>query len=376
MISTAQNLEPKLRLKGRPLSTAYLARSLAATEQFEIFEGYGVPTQRRDALRSIIPVSGDPSYQGDPLSNSRRNGIIFVDSSHPLAATEELECGDDNRTIDGEETLDYDTNILSQHGYQYVDVLSVTKRSRIILVENRVGNQRAAKFFHSGKNYRREKGVQISLFEHGGWHNKVMLAERFIDEHLLMISPCAAYGSLEDLLKDTVEKRLTLPEVETVAVDVSNGLEYLHGCNIIHRDVKPANIVLEAGELIQGSCRLLDYEMAKDIVPNLPFEDKLSGTPLFMAPEVWKLDRADLRSDLYAIGVTLYNCLTGYFPFDADNIPDISVRHLCHPVPDIRQHNSNAGAYQRFFERALAKDPADRYQTAGDLKRAFLGVRA
>ena len=187
-----------------------------------------------------------------------------------------------------------------------------------------------------------------------------------------MISP-AVRGNLREL---QIREGLTLPQVEVVAAHVLDALQYLHDHDLVHRDVKLSNIVLDIGVFGLKTFQLIDYEFIQYVefpISKVEKEGAVIGTPHFMAPEICRGKNADLRSDLYAAGITFYHCLTGHFPFDGATDREIFHKHINKPVPDIRQHNPEMTlAFEEVFYKALAKNPADRYQSAVEFKRTLL----
>ncbi|MDO8511286.1 MAG: serine/threonine-protein kinase [Nanoarchaeota archaeon] len=262
---------------------------------------------------------------------------------------------------------------LEKNSYEFMKVLHNSKRNKVFLVEeSKSGERKAAKWFNQAEHYFKEKEAQEILLGYDR-HNNILLADRFIDEDRLIISPHAARGNLGELQK---KGRLTLPQVEVVAAHVLDALQYLHDHNLIHRDVKLSNIVLDIGVFGLETFQLIDYEFTQYVefpISKNETEGMVIGTPHYMAPEIYRGKNADLRSDLYAAGVTFYHCLTGHFPFDGATDLELFRNHINKPVPDIRQHNPEMSlAFEEVFYRALAKNPADRYQSAVEFKRTLL----
>ena len=186
-----------------------------------------------------------------------------------------------------------------------------------------------------------------------GWHGK----------QPYIIMRYMAGGSLQDRLK---ESELKLTEMAHIFKRVAEALDAAHAQNIIHRDVKPSNILFD----VTGEAFLSDFGIAK----SKPITDEegewLVGTPGYMSPEQVLGDSVDGRSDIYALGVVLYRLLTGSMPFSSDSVTGLINAHVDLPVPDVREVKANIPAvWQEVVAKALAKDPNDRYRTAGDLAR-------
>jgi len=186
-----------------------------------------------------------------------------------------------------------------------------------------------------------------------GWHG----------EQPYIVMRYMAGGSLDD----HVEKGETkLTEIAHILKRVAEALDAAHAKKIVHRDVKLSNILFDS----TGEAFLSDFGIAK----SKPFSDDegewLVGTPAYMSPEQVKGNHIDGRSDVYALGVVLYRLLTGRLPFESDSTTALINSHVDLPVPDIRQIKSNLPAvWQEVVTKAMAKDPNDRYATAGDFAR-------
>ncbi|MBN1975903.1 MAG: serine/threonine protein kinase [Anaerolineae bacterium] len=187
------------------------------------------------------------------------------------------------------------------------------------------------------------------------------------------------YIVLELLEGDTLKTRLNdyrvrdehmpLGEVVRVMLDVLDGLAYAHSEGMVHRDLKPANILLTK----RGEAVITDFGIAQ-IVGSTQHtaSGALMGTLNYMAPEQGLEGQSDIRSDIYSLGIMLYEMLTQRVPFDADTPLAVLMKHLNDPLPLPRQIEPEIPEpFERIVLKALSKRPADRYQTAEEMAEAL-----
>ncbi len=186
--------------------------------------------------------------------------------------------------------------------------------------------------------------------------------------------PLVPAGSLKELL----ERRGPLPpaEAERYLSPIADALDYAHSRGILHRDVKPANILLRE----DGRPQLADFGIAKAIeggqTGGLTQAGGGIGTPEYMAPEQIE-GRAEPRSDLYALGITLYQLLSGQLPYDGATPYEVALKQIGNPLPPLRRLRPDLSpAIEATVARALAKDPAARYATGRDFAAALHGAIA
>jgi serine/threonine-protein kinase len=178
-------------------------------------------------------------------------------------------------------------------------------------------------------------------------------------------------------LREYMERCSRLPIAETLrlADNLLDALEHAHANGIIHRDVKPENVVMSP----QGAV-LLDFGIARAVWAS--GSDRLTrsgiavGTSTYMSPEqITALQEIDLRSDLYSLACVLFECLAGQPPFMHRNEAVVLQMHLTQPAPDLRTLRPEIPAeLASGIARALAKAPADRWQTAGAMRDALAAV--
>jgi serine/threonine-protein kinase len=169
--------------------------------------------------------------------------------------------------------------------------------------------------------------------------------------------------------------RLGHVHAATIVAQVAAGLDAAHAVGLVHRDVKPANVLL-GGEDGSGHVYLSDFGLTLDPSADTRVTDsgEWFGTVDFMAPEQFEGDRPDTRTDVYALGCVLYAALTGEPPFTRGSVPGTILAHLNDPPP---QPSVTAGvppAFDGVVARALAKRPSERYGSAGGLASAALAA--
>ncbi|MBN1249959.1 MAG: serine/threonine protein kinase [Anaerolineae bacterium] len=194
----------------------------------------------------------------------------------------------------------------------------------------------------------------------------------------------AVYMVMEYLEGDTLKARLDhyrvhgermpLGEVGRVMLDALDGLDYAHGEGMIHRDLKPANVLLTK----RGQAVLGDFGIAHMVSgTQYTATGALMGTPEYMAPEQGLQGCCDARSDIYAMGVILYEMLTQRVPFEAETPLATLMKHVHEPLPLPRSVNPQIPvALERVVLKALAKDPDHRYATAAEMATALRAALA
>lgn len=177
--------------------------------------------------------------------------------------------------------------------------------------------------------------------------------------------PFYANGSLARLLRAVGP--LALGETVRLAAELGRGLDALHGRGILHRDVKPSNVLLDA----DGTAALADFGLALATdSTRLTEEGQVLGTPHYMAPELIEGREATQASDVYALGCVLYECLAGRPPFAGRGPAELGFAHLAEPPPDPRELVPGLPAdAATAVLAALAKEPGDRPTTATALSR-------
>lgn len=174
-------------------------------------------------------------------------------------------------------------------------------------------------------------------------------------------------GTLKELLS---KGRLSLHDCLDLIIQICAALDYAHRRGVIHRDVKPSNVILDG----EGAAYLMDFGIAKVVGKgaDLTATGAAIGTPAYMAPEQAVGGEIDGRTDIYALGVMLYEMVVGRVPFQADTPMAVLMAHLRDPLPLPREMDPTISeAVEAVIIKALAKDPVDRFQKANEMADAF-----
>jgi serine/threonine-protein kinase len=176
-------------------------------------------------------------------------------------------------------------------------------------------------------------------------------------------------------LQHRLEKgRINKKERERWIAQIADALAFAHSQGIIHRDVKPSNVMIDKS----GNALLTDFGLAREVEgSNTLTGSMLLGTPAYMAPEQGRGDLVDARSDQYSFGVILYQLVTGKLPFEADSPMGTVLKHIQEPVPRPSRYVSDISpALERVILKCLAKDPEYRYPTVAAFFEAYKAARS
>ena len=190
---------------------------------------------------------------------------------------------------------------------------------------------------------------------------------------LYIVMRCIDGPSLRQLLGSSPNRRLSVRDAARVARQVADALAYAHAEGVVHRDVKPDNILLDK----RGHVMVTDFGIAKAAqaatAAQLTTEGMIIGTPQYMSPEQATGDAVDGRSDIYSLGIVLYQMLTGGPPFDGDSSAKIIALQITAIPPDIRRARGDVSPeLAGVLGRMLHKDPAQRFQKAAEVSRALV----
>ncbi|HEX8996384.1 MAG TPA: serine/threonine-protein kinase [Ktedonobacterales bacterium] len=195
-------------------------------------------------------------------------------------------------------------------------------------------------------------------------HPHIVIVHDAGQEHglLYIIMEYVAGGNLRDYMAQS----MSLREVTRIIREVASALAYAHERGIVHRDVKPVNVLMDPSR----RAVLSDFGIAKVMATSAAMTRSGAGvgTPEYMSPEQCRGVQVDSRADIYALGVMLYEMLTGHTPFEADNYTALAHSHIYEapPLPSIYNPRISP-AVQAVTLKALEKDPANRFQDAMDM---------
>jgi len=176
-------------------------------------------------------------------------------------------------------------------------------------------------------------------------------------------------GTLKDRM--TTGRPLPLNEIDRIFTQLASALSYAHSHGVIHRDLKPANVLIDS----QGNLFLTDFGIAKILESastRLTETDAIMGTPAYISPEQAQAQTVDQRSDIYSLGIILYEMVTGRVPFIADTPLAVILKHVNDPMPLPSSIKADIPeAMERVLLKALAKNPNDRFATADEFVSAW-----
>ncbi len=195
-----------------------------------------------------------------------------------------------------------------------------------------------------------------TVHDFGEWNGRLYLSMELLDGE-----------TVRDLL-DRLDGAPAPPRTTAlVGRGVARALQHSHRAGVLHRDVKPGNVFLER----DGGVKLLDFGVAKPLLddPGLSATGTVPGTPAYLAPEILLGKPSSPSSDLWSLGVMLYEMATGRRPFPSDHLPTLirTIRHV-EPMPPTRHNPSVPPALERLILRLLAKDPSRRPRDAASLE--------
>ncbi|HEY3436012.1 MAG TPA: protein kinase, partial [Solirubrobacterales bacterium] len=158
---------------------------------------------------------------------------------------------------------------------------------------------------------------------------------------------------------------LDAQEALAYAIEIARGLTVAHARNMVHRDIKPQNVLIDS----EGRAKLTDFGISRQLEQDgMTATGRVLGTTDYVSPEQAMGHAVDQRSDIYSLGVVLYEMLAGEVPFQADSQVGVAMKHVNEDLPDVQQRRPElSAAAAMVVERATTKDPAERYQQVGEM---------
>src|SRR4029453_13564188 len=210
---------------------------------------------------------------------------------------------------------------------------------------------------------------EATLWEQASGHANVLpiIDADIYDGQVVIVSEYAEGGSLADKLEK--EGRISVKQAAELTIGVLNGLEFLHLRKIIHRDIKPQNILLQ-----RGTARLADFGISRAMQTSV-VRSAVIGTDAYMAPEAFDGKRT-VETDIWSVGVVFYQLLKGELPFPQETPTERIFAILTKEIEPLS--DDIPFKLQEIVRKALSKKPEDRYQSAGamreELQMPFLGI--
>lgn len=216
------------------------------------------------------------------------------------------------------------------------------------------------RFFREAKSAARlNHPAIVTVFDAGKVDDMAYIAMEFLEGR-----------DLRQLLRSEPEggQRLPYDRIAELIAAVADGLDYAHQAGVVHRDVKPANIIVLDGSANAGTVKLADFGIAQLQSSAKTMTGTMLGTPKYMAPEQIMGQSVDGRADIFSLGVVLYQLLTGTAPFDGETVSTIMYRviHEGARRPSLVQGDVPPG-FETILAKALAKKPEDRYASAAEM---------
>jgi len=213
-----------------------------------------------------------------------------------------------------------------------------------------------ARFFREAESTGRLSHPNIvTIYDAGEEHDLGYIAMEVLEGHTL---------------KDWSRKPNLLPldKLGPILATVAEALDYAHQQGIVHRDIKPANIMVTKDQIV----KVMDFGIAKMASSSKTQTNMVLGTPTYMSPEQIAGKKVDGRSDIFSLGVVLYELLSGRPPFTADNLSALLFAIAHHPYPSMNTIRPDLPpAVMEVLDRALQKDPALRFRRAGEFAQAL-----
>jgi len=200
----------------------------------------------------------------------------------------------------------------------------------------------------------------VQVYDVGFYKNVAYIIMKYIDGI-----------TLKDLIKEKAP--LKLDEILRISEDIASVLEYMHSKGIIHRDIKPANIMIQKTD---GRAILTDFGLAKNLeTTKFTATGKIMGSPHYLAPEQAKGEKVDERTDIYSLGITMFEMATGKLPFEGETAVQIVLKHIREDLPKPSEFNKSINpALENIILKATRRAPEERFSSVREFKEALKKV--
>lgn len=184
------------------------------------------------------------------------------------------------------------------------------------------------------------------------------------EEYHLLVTEVVHGPTLKEFIRDN--HPVEIPEAIRISEMTLRGMRHAHNAGIIHRDIKPQNILMNEAQQI----KITDFGIAKALSDTKMTEtNQVMGSVQYISPEQAKGQKTDERTDIYSFGIVLYELLTGTLPFDGETPVSVALKHISEPFPDISSERQIPEDLANIVYRCTRKDPYDRYRQVDDLLR-------
>ncbi|CAM2007881.1 serine/threonine protein kinase [Acanthopleuribacter pedis] len=200
----------------------------------------------------------------------------------------------------------------------------------------------------------------VSIFDVGEENGTPYIAMEYVEGQ-----------TLSDLIYQ--DPRPTFPDLVQILFQIANALDFAHAKNVVHRDLKPSNIMVQD----DGTAKIMDFGIAKHADSHLTQTGVFLGTPSYSSPEQVREGQVDSRSDTFSFAILTHEALTGYLPFPGKSISAILYKIANEDptmAPNIHLLPIDGGLFRQLFQKALAKNPEERFQSSTEFIKALIGA--
>ncbi|MBI2819286.1 MAG: serine/threonine protein kinase [Acidobacteria bacterium] len=320
---------------------------------------------RQPASEKLDKSSGEELFLGDDFSSAR---LVEADPSEDSPSPIRTSTNQILRTIGRYELVQELGRGPAGAVYKALDL----RLGRIVVLKIMIPSGHSAEEIHSQTEKLYHEARTAAKMMHPGIVTIFDAAEDSLGNPYIVMEYVEGETLAQALDLRYSEEPLSLAERMEIAIQVSRTLDYAHRRGIVHRDIKPSNILITS----EGNTKIADFGIAMHLNGEAAEESKIPGTPAFVAPEILNGSTANAASDLFSLGVLMYWMFTGEIPFSGRTVTEI-VHQVAHsnPRPARRLNWALPQELDRILDRCLAKKPADRYPSTGELAADLMALR-